>query len=252
MNPSRRLSRPLAASIHRANAADHAAALGVMGLLTKPSFSLSKMFAPTELSSAPSSPALILAQRSSLRSLTGWQACCGDFVVLARSKPASLRSRATFCPRAGKPRPAELVNWACCKPPPRPMGIAKPLARTDVRIGRPETKNCCRRLCVRCSDHPALSPNVSCASPILALPCWTAWAAMKRGYGVKRRKPSGPLKSSDGRHRLRRGGGFGNRQGFLIGMPSAETEMRPPSYRLSKYCWGREHSKSYETAVSVA
>src|SRR5262249_59227148 len=27
---------------------------------------------------------------------------------------------------------------------------------------------------------------------------------------------------------------FRKRQGFLIGMPSAETEMRPPGYRLSK------------------
>src|SRR5262245_44179824 len=132
------------------------------------------------------------------------------------------------------------------------MAIAKPPARTDERIGRPESKNCYRRLCVRRSDHPTPSPNVSCAFPTLTRPCLTAWAAMKRDYGVKRRKPSGPLKESDGRHRLRHGGGFGNRQGFLIGMPSAETEMRPPGYRLSKYCWGREHAKSYETAVSVA
>jgi hypothetical protein len=113
-------------------------------------------------------------------------------------------------------------------------GHSKALVRTDVRIGRPETKNCCRRLCVRHSDHPAPSPNVSCASLMSTRPYFTAWAATKRGYGVKRRKPSGPLKKSDGRHRLRRGGGFGNRQGFLIGMPSTETEMRPPGYRLSK------------------
>src|SRR5262245_38412937 len=114
------------------------------------------------------------------------------------------------------------------------MAIAKPLARTDETIGRPETKNCCRRLCVRRSDHPTPSPNVSCASLMLTRPYFTAWVATKRGYGVKRRKRFGPLKKSDGRHRLRRGGGFGNRQGFLIGMPSAETEMRPPGYRLSK------------------
>jgi hypothetical protein len=31
---------------------------------------------------------LILGQRSSLRSLTGWQACCDAFVAPARSKPA--------------------------------------------------------------------------------------------------------------------------------------------------------------------
>src|SRR5262245_52126030 len=132
------------------------------------------------------------------------------------------------------------------------MGIAKALARTDQRIGRAETKNRCQRLCVRRSDHPTPSPNVSCASLMLTRPYFTAWVATKRDYGVKRRKPSGPLKKSDGRHRLRRGGSFGNRQGFLIGKPSTETEMRPPGYRLSKYCWGREHAKSYETAVSVA
>jgi hypothetical protein len=47
-------------SIRRANVADHAAALGVMGLLTKPSLAISKTFAPTERSSAPSSAMLIL------------------------------------------------------------------------------------------------------------------------------------------------------------------------------------------------
>ena len=246
------MARSSSVSIPKANAADHAAALGVTGLLTKPSSRLSNMFGPTERSSAPSSPVLILDQCSSLRSLTGWPACCGDFVVLARSKPASLRSRANFCPHVGKTCPAGPVNRGRCQLPPEPMGIAKALARTDVRIGRPETKNCCRRLCGRRSDHSTPSPNVSCAFPILTRPCLTAWAAMKRDYGVKRRKPSGPLKKSDGRHRLRRGGGFGNRRGFLIGMPSAETETRPPGYRLSKYCWGREHARSYETAVSVA
>jgi hypothetical protein len=39
-----------------------------MGLLTKPSLTLSKMFAPTERSSAPSSAVLILGQRWSLPS----------------------------------------------------------------------------------------------------------------------------------------------------------------------------------------
>jgi hypothetical protein len=57
-----RISRTFAATICKTNAGDHAAALGVMGLLTKPSLRLSKMFAPTERSSAPSSPALILDQ----------------------------------------------------------------------------------------------------------------------------------------------------------------------------------------------
>jgi len=62
------MSRRLPASIRRANAAAHTAALGVTGLLTKPSFRLSKMFAPTERSSAPSSAVLILDLRWSLRS----------------------------------------------------------------------------------------------------------------------------------------------------------------------------------------
>jgi hypothetical protein len=44
------------------NAADHAAARGVTGLLTKPSFRVSKMFDPTERSSVPSSAVLILDQ----------------------------------------------------------------------------------------------------------------------------------------------------------------------------------------------
>jgi len=43
-----------------ANAAAHAAAHGVMGLLTKPSFRVSKMFNPTERSSVPSSAVSIL------------------------------------------------------------------------------------------------------------------------------------------------------------------------------------------------
>ena len=157
------------------------------------------MFGPTERSSAPSSPVLIRDQRSSLRSLTGWQAYCGDFVVLARSKPASLKSRPNFCPRASKPRPAEPVNRGL---PPEPMAIAKPLARTDETIGRPETKNCCRHLCVRRSDHPTPSPNVSCASPILTRPCLTAWAAMKRDYGAKPRKRFGPSRRCDSRRLL--------------------------------------------------
>jgi len=45
--------------IHRANA-DHAATLGVTGLLTKRLLGRSKTFAPTEHSSAPLSAALIL------------------------------------------------------------------------------------------------------------------------------------------------------------------------------------------------
>jgi hypothetical protein len=140
-----------------------------------------------------------LDQRSSLRSLTGWQAYCGDFVAPARSKPACLRSRANFCPPAGRTRPADPVNRGRSKLPPGPMAIAKPLARTDETIGQPETKNCCRRLCVRRSDHPTPSPNVSCASPILTRPCLTAWAATKREYGARQRKRFGPSMRCDTR-----------------------------------------------------
>jgi hypothetical protein len=193
------MARTSSASIPRANAADHAAALGATALLTKPSLKLSKMFDPTERSSAPSSPVLILDQRSSLRSLTGWPACCGDFVVLAPSKPASLRSRANFCPHAGKTCPAGPINRGRCKLPPEPMAIARPLARTDEATRRPETKNRCRHLCVRRSDHPMPSPNVSCAFPILTRPCLTAWAATKRDCGAKRRKRFGPSRRCDSR-----------------------------------------------------
>jgi hypothetical protein len=49
---------------------------------------------------------------------------------------------------------------------------------------------------------PALSPNVSCAFPILTRPCLTAWAAMKRDYGVKRRKRFGPSRRCDSRRLL--------------------------------------------------
>jgi hypothetical protein len=47
-------------SIRTVNAADHAAAHGVTGLLTKPSLRISNMFGPTERSSVPSSAVLIL------------------------------------------------------------------------------------------------------------------------------------------------------------------------------------------------
>jgi hypothetical protein len=49
------MSRTFPVSIGRANVADHAAALGVMGLLTKPSLRRSNMFDPTERSSVSSS-----------------------------------------------------------------------------------------------------------------------------------------------------------------------------------------------------
>jgi hypothetical protein len=65
------MSRIFPASIPRANAADHTAALGVMDLPTKPSLGISKMFALTERSSVPSSAVLTLDQCSSLRSFIG-------------------------------------------------------------------------------------------------------------------------------------------------------------------------------------
>jgi len=62
------MSQTFPVSIPRANAADRAAALGAMGLLTKPSLKLSKMFDAIGRSSVPSSAVLILDPRSSLRS----------------------------------------------------------------------------------------------------------------------------------------------------------------------------------------
>jgi hypothetical protein len=59
------MSRIFPATVRKIKAADHAATLGVTGLLTKPSSRLSNVFGPTERSSAPSSTVLILDQRSS-------------------------------------------------------------------------------------------------------------------------------------------------------------------------------------------
>jgi hypothetical protein len=52
------MCRAVPVSIRRANAAAHAAAPGVTGLLTKPSFRISNMFGPTERSSVASSAVL--------------------------------------------------------------------------------------------------------------------------------------------------------------------------------------------------
>src|SRR5262249_31247560 len=62
--------------------------------------------------------------------------------------------------------------------------------------GRDDRSRCRRRPRARRPHHgrsPAPSPNVSCAFPILTRPCLTAWSGTKRGYGAKRRKPSGRL-----------------------------------------------------------
>jgi hypothetical protein len=69
MQASGRISPSLSLSIRRANAADHAAALGVMGSPTKPLLRISKMFGPTERSSVSSSAVSTLDQRSSSSSL---------------------------------------------------------------------------------------------------------------------------------------------------------------------------------------
>jgi hypothetical protein len=58
-------------SPRKANAADHAVALGVMGSPTKPSLGMSRTFETTERSSGYSSAVSILEQRSSLRSFIG-------------------------------------------------------------------------------------------------------------------------------------------------------------------------------------
>jgi hypothetical protein len=65
----------------------------------------------------------------------------------------------------------------------------------------PTTKKRCQRPCARPTHDgrsPA-SPNVSCAFPILTRPCLTAWAAMKRDYGVNQRKRFGPSRRCDSR-----------------------------------------------------
>jgi hypothetical protein len=56
------MSRTSLVTIRSANAADHAAALGVPGSLIKPSLEISRIFDPTERSSVPSSAVLILDQ----------------------------------------------------------------------------------------------------------------------------------------------------------------------------------------------
>jgi hypothetical protein len=197
-----RMSGTLPVSIRRANVANHAAALGVTGLLTKPWSRFWKMFGPIERSSGASSAVLILDPCWSLRSFIGWQACCGDFVVPPRSKRAYLSSRVNFCPRAGKSHPTHPVKRE--GPRPGPMAIAKGPARTDEMIRRRGIAKGCRRLCTRCAHDcrtPAPSPNVSCAFSILTRPCLIAWAPMKRDYGARPRKRFGPSRRCDSRRR---------------------------------------------------
>jgi hypothetical protein len=86
--------------------------------------------------------------------------------------------------------------------PTRVNGHSKGPGSNGRDLRRPVTKNRCPRQCARRSDHgrrPAPSPNVSCAFPILTRPCLTAWVAMKRDYGAKRRKRFGPSRRCDSR-----------------------------------------------------
>jgi hypothetical protein len=62
------MSQTFPVLICRTDAADHTVALGVTGLLTKPSLGILKMPAPTERSSVPSPAVLILDPCSNLRS----------------------------------------------------------------------------------------------------------------------------------------------------------------------------------------
>jgi hypothetical protein len=56
------------------------------------------------------------------------------------------------------------------------------------------------RLSVGPGPRPAPRPSASCTFPTLTPPCLTAWAAMRRDYGVKRRRRFGPWRRCDGAH----------------------------------------------------
>src|SRR5262249_36444338 len=91
---------------------------------------------------------------------------------------------------------------------------------TGATIRRLATKNRCQCPCAGHWLHgrgPAPSPNISCVSPILTLPCLTAWGITKRGCGAKRRKRFGPSRRCDDRLRPSRGGHFASRWCSLLG-----------------------------------
>jgi hypothetical protein len=99
------------------------------------------------------------------REVIGWQACCVDFVMPVRSKPACLSSKVPV------PVPRTPSTGSAAR-------IAKALARMDETIRRRATKRRCRRPCTRRSHHgrnPAPSPNVSCAFAVSTQPCLVAW-----------------------------------------------------------------------------
>jgi hypothetical protein len=126
------MSRTFPVSIRTASAAAHAAALGVMGLLTKPSFRISNMFGPTERSkraligSVDSRSVIELALVHRLASPL-WRLRRANAI-----ETGLLNFRVKLCPRAGRTRPAGAVNRE--RPARGPMGIAKSLARTDETI----------------------------------------------------------------------------------------------------------------------
>ena len=104
--------------------------------------------------------------------------------------------------RSDRTPPAQPVSRTDSSPPPRSMAIAKSPARAHQTMCRSATENRCQRPCTRRSDQgrgPAVSPNVSCAFPILTRPCWTASAATKRDCGARPHKRFGPSRRCDNR-----------------------------------------------------
>ena len=107
-----------------------------------------------------------------------------------------------FSSRSDRTPPAQPVSRTDSSPPPRPMAITKSPARADQTMCRSANENRYQRPCTCRSDQgrgPAVSPNVSCAFPILTPPCLTASAATKRDYGARPHKPFGPSRRCDNR-----------------------------------------------------
>ena len=161
------------------------------------------MVGPTEPSSAPSSP--VVDPRSVIELALAHRLAS----LLWRLRRASAIETGLFeiqrelLSARGQPQSRGPTQSGRCT---ATNAIAKPVARTDVTICRSATGTTrCQRPCGRRwvdGRSPAPSPNVSCASPILTRPCLTAWAAMKRDYGVKRRKRFGPSRRCDSRRLL--------------------------------------------------
>jgi hypothetical protein len=179
------------ASLRRANTADHAAEIGVMGLLTKASFSLSKdvrsyrAFERALIGIVDPRSALELALVHRLASLL-WRlrrACAIETGLFEMQ--GEIRSARQQIPARGFTQPGALQIA------PGPTDIAKALMRTDLTICWSATRNRCDPLCRRRSvdgRSTAPLPNVSCACPILTQPWLTARATTKRDCGARRRK----------------------------------------------------------------